>query len=121
MAEPLSLVRVQPVDGESYNHPLHLIPRPELRLLPSNVPGPGRILNKVYTSAGRVLEDRANHLAHKHGLGPIAATNRIQKALGDSAKARLAMMKVLYRQTGSDRDLQELWGDCHKLMKYARP
>jgi hypothetical protein len=32
-------------------------------------------------------------------------------------------MKVLYRQTGSDRDpnIQELWGDCHKLMKYARP
>lgn len=123
MAHLLSLVPVRPDIRESYNDPLHLVPRPELRLVPSNVPGPGRILNKVYTSAGRVLEDRANHLAHKSGWGPVATTDRIENAFGDSPKTRQAKMKALYWPLENDCDpsLHELWTDCHKLMKYALP
>jgi hypothetical protein len=121
---PLALVIAQPENRQSNNKLLPLIPRANLQVqLPSNIPGPGRILNNVYTSVGRVLEDRANRLAHNRGLGPVATTERIEKAFGDSKNARQAMLGVLYRSSSKpfDRGIPELQSDCQKLMAYALP
>jgi hypothetical protein len=120
---PLALVVARRENIQFNDKPLPLIPRPDLRVVPSNIPGPGRILNKVYISVGRVLEDRVNHLAHNRGWGPIATADRIEKAFGDSAKARQAELEILHRSSSKSghHDTTALQRDCHKLMKYALP
>jgi hypothetical protein len=120
---PLALVIAQPENRQFNNKPLPLIPRADLPVVPSNIPGPGRILNNLYTSVGRVLEDRANRFAHNRGWGPIATTDCIEKAFGDSKDAIQAMLGVLYRSSSKpcDRGIPELQRDCRKLMAYALP
>src|SRR5882762_1399608 len=126
-SRPLALVHVpQPDNGggpNDDNNRLPLIARPDLRIISSNLPGPGRILNKINTSVGRVLEDRANHLGHRQGKGPVGAADRIERAFGDTVKARLAKLELIYRTSRRDYSpsILEIRKDCHRLVEYARP
>lgn len=45
----------------------------------SNLPGPGRVLGNVYSSAGRRLERAVGVVAHKAGFGPNATYKKIQE------------------------------------------
>lgn len=93
--------------------------------------GPGRILHNVYTSIGRSLESTANRMAHRSGLGPIAATKRIEKQFGDSVAIRQEILDRLFcflnvaegvptPEVGSD--IKQIKKECQKLMqKYALP
>ena len=115
------------------SNPLSLTLRPtaeNLRVSTVTV-GPGRILYNAYTGIGRVLEKKANSLAHQAGLGPIALTERIEKMFGDSPQARQEKLDKLYhilnatgdsRKDAIDDDFLKLEKECKKLMqKYVLP
>ena len=95
------------------------------RVVPHTTYGPGRLLNQMYISVGQSIEKRANRLAHKAGLGPIAVIETIEKAFEMTSEERLAILDNLHDRVGSaDRDdikLRDLQKYCMKLMKYALP
>ena len=95
------------------------------RVVPHTTYGPGRLLNQMYISIGQSIEKRANRLAHKAGLGPIAVTETIEKAFEMTSEERLAKLDDLHVRVGSadhdDINLRDLQKYCIKLMKYALP
>lgn len=95
------------------------------RVVPHTTYGPGRLLNQMYISVGQSIEKRANRLAHKAGLGPIAVTKTIEKTFEMTSEERQAILDNLHDRVGSaDRDnikLRDLQNYCMKLMKYALP
>lgn len=48
-----------------------------------DLPGPGRLLGKVYVSLGRRLEDGLGRVAVRMGRGPNAVAIKIQKLVED--------------------------------------
>jgi len=81
----------------------------------SVVVGPGRILHKGYLAGGRYIGKHANHLAHRMGYGPDAASQWIAAQFGDQEN-RLTRLADLRRTTAVD--LEE---KCLKLTSYALP
>jgi hypothetical protein len=78
-------------------------------------PCPGRTLDHVYTSLGKVLEKQVNRAAYTFGLGPHVVANKIMSYFesGENRVRRLEDLRV------SDQPKLERW--CAKLMKYTQP
>jgi hypothetical protein len=81
----------------------------------SSVAAPGRILYETYNSLGLTAERRANRVAHRLGLGPLALVSRIGKFMGDGA-IREAKLHEIRNQVAP-----KLKRDCLRLMEYALP
>ena len=45
----------------------------------SDLPGPGRALEALYSRAGRILEEFVNLTAHRCGFGPFATSRRLSE------------------------------------------
>jgi hypothetical protein len=78
-------------------------------------PSPGRTLDQVYTSLGKVLEMQANRAAYSFGLGPHIVAQKIKSYFGNG-KERVLQLESLH--TAIPPKLEK-W--CCKLMKYALP
>jgi hypothetical protein len=78
-------------------------------------PSPGRTLDLVYTSLGKVLETQANRAAYSFGLGPHVVAQKIKSCFGNGEE-RVMQLELLL---ASIPPKLEKW--CHKLMKYALP
>ena len=95
------------------------------QVVPHVTSGPGRLLYQGIKYIGRSIEKPANRLAHKAGFGPIAVTEKIEKAFEITSEERLAKLDDLYDRVGSadhdDHSMQELQKYCMKLMNYALP
>lgn len=121
---PLESRAIVPFDksAEDQNLPLAFVGPPGRQVIHSTF-GPGRLLNQAYISVGQSIEKRANKLAHQVGLGPIAATETIEKAFETASEGREAKLDDLHDRlgTGDDQSVRELQKNCMKLMKYALP
>jgi hypothetical protein len=80
-------------------------------------PSPGRTLDQVYTSLGKVLQKQANRAAHTCGMGPHVVGQKIKSYFGDG-QDRVQKLELL-RTSGPA--LPELEKRCLKLMGYALP
>jgi hypothetical protein len=78
-------------------------------------PCPGRTLDHVYTSLGKVLEKQANRAAYTFGLGPHVVATKIMTYFG-SGENRVRRLEVL-RISGQPN----LKRRCAKLIKYTQP
>ncbi|KAF8184013.1 hypothetical protein K438DRAFT_1838033 [Mycena galopus ATCC 62051] len=78
-------------------------------------PSPGRTLDRVYTSIGKVLETQANRAAHTFGLGPGIVSGKIKSYFGNHEE-RVTQLELL-RITIPPK----LEKKCLKLMKYTLP
>jgi hypothetical protein len=78
-------------------------------------PSPGRTLDRVYTSLGKVLETKANRTAYSFGLGPHVVAQKIKSHFG-SGEDRVLQLEFLH--TSIPLKLEK-W--CCKLMRYALP
>ncbi|KAF8159096.1 hypothetical protein K438DRAFT_1986022 [Mycena galopus ATCC 62051] len=78
-------------------------------------PSPGRTLDRVYTSIGKVMETQANRAAHALGLGPHVIAGKIKSYFGDGEE-RVRQLELL-RITAPPK----LEKKCLKLMKYTFP
>ncbi|KAF8159045.1 hypothetical protein K438DRAFT_325822 [Mycena galopus ATCC 62051] len=78
-------------------------------------PSPGRTLDRVYTSIGKVLETQANRAAHTFGLGPGIVSGKIKSYFGNDEE-RVTQLELL-RITIPPK----LEKKCLKLMKYTLP
>ncbi|KAF8182758.1 hypothetical protein K438DRAFT_1724776 [Mycena galopus ATCC 62051] len=78
-------------------------------------PSPGRTLDRLYTSVGKVLETHVNRAAHTFGLGPHAVAEKIKFYFGD-AEDRVQRLELL-RMTISPK----LAKRCLKLIRYTLP
>jgi hypothetical protein len=78
-------------------------------------PSPGRTLDRVYTSLGKVLETQANRAAYSFGLGPHIVAQKIKSYFGNGEE------RVLQLESLCTSLPPKLEKRCHKLMKYALP
>jgi hypothetical protein len=78
-------------------------------------PSPGRTLDRVYTSLGRVLETQANRAAYGFGLGPNVVAQKIKSNFG-MGDQRTRQLKLLPNSMPP-----KLAKQCSKLMKYTLP
>jgi hypothetical protein len=78
-------------------------------------PSPGRTLDRVYTSLGKVLETKANRAAYSFGLGPHVVAQKI-KSYFVNGEERVLQLESL--RTSIPLKLEK-W--CCKLMRYALP
>ncbi|KAF7345866.1 hypothetical protein MVEN_01608500 [Mycena venus] len=78
-------------------------------------PSPGRTLNSVYTSFGRILEKKANRAAHSLGLGPHVVAQKIKGHFGNG-EDRVQHLELLRTSVP-----QKLEKRCFKLLKYTFP
>jgi hypothetical protein len=80
-------------------------------------PCPGRTLDHIYTSLGKVLEKQANRAAYTFGLGPHVVAIKIMSYFG-SGEDRVRRLEVLRIQGQPKLELEKR---CAKLMKYTQP
>lgn len=92
----------------------------------SNLPGPGRTLGKLYSSAGRSLEKSFGRLAHAAGYGPFAASQRLVALCGQPSGQPL-WLSWEHISVGKDDYMKGLlklqddaMPDCWRLLKYAK-
>jgi hypothetical protein len=78
-------------------------------------PSPGRTLDRLYTSLGKVLETQANRVAYRFGLGPHVVAQKIKSYFGNGEE-RAVQLELLC--TSIPPKLEK---GCHKLMRYAHP
>jgi hypothetical protein len=78
-------------------------------------PSPGRTLDRVYTSLGKVLETQANRAAYSFGLGPHVVAEKIKSYFGNDEERVLQLQSLC---TSIPPKLEK-W--CCKLMRYALP
>jgi hypothetical protein len=78
-------------------------------------PSPGRTLDRVYTSLGKVLEMQANRAAYSFGLGPHIVAQKIKSYFGHREE-RVLQLESLHI---SIPPKLKKW--CCKLMRYALP
>lgn len=80
----------------------------------SDIPGPGRLLGKVYAKLGRNLEAVLNLAAHSVGTGPVSTAKEIeglaQMLKGTSCENKVIVMKLE----------EKLKKSCKVLVKYTR-
>ena len=91
-------------------HQLPLASAGGRQVAPHTTSGPGRLLHQAYTSIGQSIEKRANRLAHKVGLDPIAVTEIIEKAFEVTTEERQAKLDDLHDRLGTadDHSMREL-------------
>lgn len=78
-------------------------------------PSPGRTLDRLYTSWGRVLETQANRAAYHLGLGPGIIAQNIRSHFGTGEQ------RVLQLECLQDSIPSNLEKHCSKLMRYTLP
>ncbi|KAJ7915866.1 hypothetical protein B0H13DRAFT_385494 [Mycena leptocephala] len=78
-------------------------------------PVPGRTLDLVYTSLGKVLEKRANCAAHALGFGSHVVAQKIKSHFGKSEE-RVQHLELLRNSIPG-----KLEKHCWRLMKYTLP
>jgi hypothetical protein len=78
-------------------------------------PSPGRTLDEVYSTLGKVLEKQANRAAYTLGLGPHAVRQKIKVYFGDGEE-RVRQLELLRNSVPP-----KLEKHCLKLMKYTLP
>ncbi|KAF7307507.1 hypothetical protein MIND_00545200 [Mycena indigotica] len=80
---------------------------------------PGRTLNEVYGSLGSVAETVANRVAHRLGMGPLSAADRINRFFdGEGGEAKERKIAGL-RSDQSMIGIKTLRKDCAKLLAYT--
>jgi hypothetical protein len=80
-------------------------------------PSPGRTLDRVYTSLGKVLETQANRAAYSFGLGPHVMAQKIKSHFGNGEE-RVLQLEYLHTSIPIPQKLDK---SCCKLMRYALP
>lgn len=80
----------------------------------SDIPGPGRLLGKLYASVGRQLEHALSALAHSMGRGPVPTAERIRNLL--EAEAENSRVSAWSAATPN----KKLEKNCKVLVKYTR-
>jgi hypothetical protein len=97
---------------------------PDLRLasqslqyecVPFSPRGPGSTLHRFYSASGQFLEENANRIAHKLGMGPHAVYQRIQAFFGDGLEREAKLDELKHNEI----PLVKKW--CLHLMKYVLP
>jgi hypothetical protein len=78
-------------------------------------PSPGRTLDRVYTSLGKVLEKQANRAAHSLGLGPHVVAQKIKSFFG-IGEERVQHLELLRISIPAKLDK-----NCWRLMRYTLP
>jgi hypothetical protein len=78
-------------------------------------PSPGRTLDRVYTSLGKVLETKANRAAYSFGLGPHIVAQKIKSYFGNG-EDKVVQLELLRTSIALKLDKR-----CYKLMRYALP
>lgn len=94
----------------------------------SNLPGTGRILDKVYSRLGAIAVRRLKRLALKMGYSPDAALARIERQLTEMLNDRIEQTEpwANYRLWSESRpamrpsEEKKLIQDCQRLLDYAR-
>jgi hypothetical protein len=78
-------------------------------------PSPGRTLDRVYTSLGKVLETQANRAAYSIGLGPHVVAQKIRSYFrnGEHRALQLESLRICIPP--------KLEKGCGKLMRYVLP
>ncbi|KAJ6572088.1 hypothetical protein B0H19DRAFT_1231662 [Mycena capillaripes] len=109
---PLIVAIIPPV-----NQPLPLVRRKEGDLInhPCKINRIGRTLYEGFLSLELATEKHANRAAYKLGMGPHAATRRIQAFLGNGKDRERKLLEL------GRKSLLALEKDCVRLMKYALP
>lgn len=81
----------------------------------SNLPGTGRILDKLYRAGGRKLERLLGGLAQRAGYGPVAVSKRIRQLAWDLSNSSGTGLQS--QPTKVQKELSEL---CRRLLHYAQ-
>lgn len=81
----------------------------------SNLPGTGRILDKLYRTGGRKLERLLGRLAQRAGYGPVAVSLRIRQLAWDLSNSSGTGLQS--QSTKVQKELSEL---CRRLLHYAQ-
>jgi hypothetical protein len=77
--------------------------------------GPGSTLHRFYSAGGQFLEENANRMAYKLGMGPHAVCQRIQAFFGDGPEREAKLDELKHNEI----PLVKKW--CLHLMKYVLP
>lgn len=77
--------------------------------------GPGSTLHRFYSAGGQFLEENANRMAYKLGMGPHAVCQRIQAFFGDGPEREAKLDELKHGEI----PLVKKW--CLRLMKYVVP
>jgi hypothetical protein len=77
--------------------------------------GPGSTLHRFYSAGGQFLEENANRMAYKLGMGPHAVCKRIQAFFGDGPAREAKLDEIKHGEI----PLLKKW--CLRLMKYVLP
>ncbi|KAJ7926166.1 hypothetical protein B0H13DRAFT_2265946 [Mycena leptocephala] len=77
--------------------------------------GPGSTLHRFYSAGGQFLEENANRMAYKLGMGPHAVCQRIQAFFGDGPEREAKLDELKHGEI----PLVKKW--CLRLMKYVLP
>ncbi|KAI5121785.1 hypothetical protein M0805_009777 [Coniferiporia weirii] len=90
----------------------------------TNLPGPGRLLGKLYSKGGRILENRLNKIANEAGRGPDACAARIKSALLGEPYPDEMLVYLWAKADANDNSTllpQELilFRECRQLIQYA--
>jgi hypothetical protein len=91
----------------------------------SNLPGPGRLLDKFYQSSGRELEKSLGKLADRAGFGPAAAERSVRdeimrcyEQLLEVRDVELSQQKFDWiRLPGAEATVRKA---CRKLLRYTQ-
>ncbi|KAJ6497316.1 hypothetical protein C8R45DRAFT_1093710 [Mycena sanguinolenta] len=80
-------------------------------------PTPGRTLYEVYSTVGQALETRTNRIAHRLGLGPDVAAQKITAFFGTGEERELRLTALR-----NDHEIPaKLEKECTKPMGYTLP
>ncbi|KAI5117846.1 hypothetical protein M0805_008118 [Coniferiporia weirii] len=90
----------------------------------TNLPGPGRLLGKLYSKSGLILENRLNKIANGAGRGPDACAARIKSALLGEPYPDEMLVYLWAKADANDTSTllpQELilFRECRQLIHYA--
>lgn len=76
----------------------------------SNLPGPGRTLDKYLGKLGRKFHTFAGEIAHDLGFGPNATTIRVE--------SRTVKFNAQSNHYKREKDWKSIVKDCRKMLKY---
>ena len=88
----------------------------------SDIPGPGRLLGKLYAKLGRILETVLNLAARSTGRGPAPTANEIEQ-LARTLKYpdyHLCCRTPSETKVAVEKLEKKLEKDCRVLVKYTR-
>ncbi|KAH8112585.1 hypothetical protein DFH11DRAFT_463468 [Phellopilus nigrolimitatus] len=133
-SQPAVLARVDICEGETFavelrrSHSSYTVMSTSSFQTRSDMPGPGRILDKLFSSWGKSLEARLNRFAETKGLGPRHVSKRIESNIAStwaysllSGPCTKSCRPHIVHDGFSEPDVREIvQKDCAKLLKYMQ-